>query len=183
MVLGASALAEERVGEGGRGVREASMRAAIFGAAALLSACVSVSVEESAPRLDGALAAVQQARVRACPAERVQVGARSEGFGPTSGVASEDIAITPLASDPTRALRLRRIVVQPGGVIAWHDHTAIQGMALIVAGELVELRNSCLDPILYRAGDVAIEDAATAHSWRNESDAEAVVLVSHFVTR
>ena len=75
------------------------------------------------------------------------------------------------------------VTLQPGGVIPWHDHTAIQGMALLVSGEMVELRNSCLDPITYRAGDVAIEDAATAHSWRNESDAVAVVLVSHVVAR
>lgn len=159
------------------------MRVFILGAATFLSACVSVSVEESAAPADAALAAVQQARVRACPPERVQANARAEGFGPTSGVASEDIAFTPLASDPTRALRLRRIVVAPGGVIAWHDHAAIQGMALIVAGELVELRNTCLDPLSYRAGDVAIEDAQTAHSWRNESDAEAMVLVSQVVAR
>ena len=48
---------------------------------------------------------------------------------------------------------------------------------------MVELRNSCLDPITYRADDVAIEDAQTAHSWRNESGEPAVVLVSHFVAR
>ena len=150
-------------------------------AALSLTACVSVSVEEYAA--DTTLAAVTDARIRSCPAERTQANARSEGFGATSGVASEDIALTPLASDPTRAVRLRRIVVRPGGVIAWHDHAAIQGMALLVAGEMVELRNTCLDPLTYRAGDVAIEDAATAHSWRNESDAEAVVLVSHVVTR
>lgn len=146
-----------------------------------LAACVSVSVEEYAA--DTTLAAITDARIRSCPAERTQANARSEGFGPTSGLAAEDIAFTPLASDPTRAVRLRRIVVQPGGVIAWHDHVAIQGMALLIAGEMVELRNTCLDPLTYRAGDVAIEDAATAHSWRNESDREAVVLVSHVVVR
>lgn len=150
-------------------------------AALPLTACVSVSVEEHAA--DTTLAGIAGARVRSCPAERTQANARSEGFGPTSGVAAEDIAFTPLANDSTRAVRLRRIVVQPGGVIAWHDHASIQGMALLVAGEMVELRNSCLDPITYRAGDVAIEDAATAHSWRNESDREAVVLVSHVVAR
>ena len=71
----------------------------------------------------------------------------------------------------------------PGGVIAWHDHRAVQGMALMVSGEMVELRNTCLDPITYRAGDVAREDAETAHSWRNETSEPAVVLVSHVVVR
>lgn len=146
-----------------------------------LTACVSVSFEEHAA--DTTLAGIAGAHIRSCPAERTQANARGEGSGPTSGIAAEDIAFTPLASDPTRAVRLRRIVVQPGGVIAWHDHVAIQGMALLIAGEMVELRNTCLDPLTYRAGDVAIEDAATAHSWRNESDREAVVLVSHVVAR
>lgn len=148
-------------------------------AALCLSACVSISVDETPPPRDPTLSAIASAHVRSCPAERRQANARSEGFGPSSGVQAEDIAFTPLASDPTRVLRLRRIVVAPGGIIAWHEHAALQGMALLVSGEMVELRNSCLDPILYRAGDVAIEDAATAHSWRNESNTEAVILVSH----
>lgn len=148
---------------------------------ALLAACVSVDVQE-AP-YDSTISALESARVLECPASRTQTGARSEGFGPTSGIDSADIALTPLAHDPARALRLRRLVVQPGGVIAWHDHIALQGMALIVSGEMVELRNTCLDPITYRAGDVAREDAATAHSWRNEGDGPAVILVSHVIAR
>jgi quercetin dioxygenase-like cupin family protein len=158
------------------------MRNLVLGSVLLLGACVSIDANIAAPS-DAFLAAVQSARVRECPADRRQANAQSEGFGVSAGVSSEDIAFTPLASDPTRAVRLRRITVQPGGVIPWHDHAAIQGMALLVSGEMVELRNTCLDPIIYRAGDVAIEDAATAHSWRNESDAVAVVLVSHVVAR
>lgn len=159
------------------------MRKLLLAALALLSACVSVSIEDTPPAVDSALLAIAGAQVRECPPARRQPNARNEGFGATSGVSAEDIALTPLASDATRALRLRRIRVAPGGVIAWHDHAALQGMALLVSGEMVELRNTCLDAILYRAGDVAIEDAETAHSWRNEGDVEAVVLVSHVVAR
>jgi quercetin dioxygenase-like cupin family protein len=159
------------------------MRTLLLATTFLLSACVSVSIEDTPPAADSALLSVAGAQVRECPPARRQANARSDGFGATSGVSAEDIALTPLASDPTRALRLRRIHVAPGGVIAWHDHASVQGMALLVSGEMVELRNTCLDPILYRAGDVAIEDAGTTHSWRNESVAEAVVLVSHVVAR
>jgi quercetin dioxygenase-like cupin family protein len=181
MVLGAPALAEKRMGERRRDVKpegRMQVRLLILALFYWVSACASVSEQPEA-----ALGAVESARVQTCPTERVQANARSEGFGPTSGVAVEDIALTPLASDPTRALRLRRIIVQPGGVIAWHDHVAVQGMAILVSGEMVELRNSCLDPIPYRAGDVAIEDTETAHSWRNEGSERAVVLVSHVVAR
>jgi quercetin dioxygenase-like cupin family protein len=150
-------------------------------AAAALSACVSVHVEERGG--DATLAGVQSASVRACPLHRTQANAQTQGFGETSGVTIEDVALTPVAGEPARALRLRRIVAAPGGVIAWHDHTQVQGMALLVSGEMVELRNTCLDRLVYRAGDIAIEDVNTAHSWRNESDEEAIVLVSHVVAR
>jgi quercetin dioxygenase-like cupin family protein len=150
-------------------------------AAALVSACVSINANVS--ETDTALSAVRNARLRECPADRTQPNARSGADAQSSGVTSVDIAFTPLASDPNRAVRLRRIIVAPGGVIAWHDHAAIQGMALIVSGEMIEFRNTCLDPIRYVAGDVAREDAGTAHGWRNESDEEAVILVAHVVTR
>lgn len=146
--------------------------------AALLAACASLDVQEN-----DTVAAIEHARLRQCPSDRTQPNARTEGFGPTGGVTSVDIALTPLASDAARAVRLRRITVEPGGVIAWHDHASVQGMALIVSGEMVELRNTCLDPITYRPGDVAREDIETAHSWRNEAAAPAVILVSHVVAR
>ena len=183
MVLGPPALAEGSVGQGGSDVMRAFN--AITAVAVLFTGagCVSISVDDNSDSPDRALAAIQNAHVRECPASRTQADAQTEGFGPTSGVVSADIAFTPLASDPTRSVRLRRITVAPGGVIAWHDHTGIQGMALLVSGEMVELRNTCLDPITYRAGDVAIEDAATAHSWRNETRRDAVIMVAHVVPR
>lgn len=147
-----------------------------------LTGCVSVRVEEHV-REDATLAAFEDAQVRACPAARTQANARSEGFGPTSNTEAQDIAFAPIAHDPGHALRLRRIVVAPGGVIAWHDHTVLQGMALLVSGEMVEARNTCLDLITYHAGEVAIEDAGTAHGWRNDGQAPAVILVAHVVAR
>jgi len=158
------------------------MRWTWFAPAALLAACVSIDVEDNTAHNNTATA-LEAANVRECLAGRTQANARSEGFGPSSGVESADVTLTPLAHDETRALRLRRLTVAPRGVIAWHDHTAVQGYAVIVSGEMVELRNTCLDPITYRAGDVAREDVNTAHSWRNEGDTPAVILVSHVVTR
>jgi quercetin dioxygenase-like cupin family protein len=56
-------------------------------------------------------------------------------------------------------------------------------MAVMLSGEMTEFRNSCIDPIVYRAGDVAREDAETAHGWRNTGNGPAVILVSHVVPR
>lgn len=155
------------------------MRRLVALALTALAACAT----PASPARDTNFAAIEGANVRACPPDRVQAGAQTQGFGATAGVEVEDIALVPSASDPTRAVRLRRIIVAPGGIIAWHDHAQIQGMALIVSGEMTELRNTCLDPLIYRAGDVAIEDAATAHSWRNTGAVNAIVLVSHIVAR
>ena len=160
-------------------------------AATVLAGCATVDrVEQSLglddgrpPPPDTGLEAVMAAAPRACPNGRTLEGANHEAFGPQHGVTGTDIAFTPLASDPTRAVRLRRLVVEPGGVIAWHSHDRVQGMALVVSGEATEIRNTCMDPIVYRAGDVALEDAGTAHGWRNDGDVPAVILVSHVVTR
>ncbi len=149
------------------------MRTIILASVLALGACASTQPP----------AAFDTARVHGCPKDRVQTGARSEGFGPTSGLSASDVTLVPLAHDATRVIRLRRLVVQPGGVIAWHDHKAIQGFAVVQSGEMVELRGDCLDPIPYRAGDVAREDADTVHGWRNEGRVEAVILVSHVVAR
>lgn len=158
------------------------MRGLLLGLIApALASCVHVNAQVSG--VDHTLAAFNTARVRECPAHRVQAGAHTQGEPQNVGVEGETIALVPLASDPTRAVRLRRLTIAPGGAIGWHDHTAVQGMALMVSGQMVETRNTCLDRMTYRAGDVAIEDAQTAHSWRNESDEPAVVLTAHVVAR
>lgn len=160
-------------------------------ATALLAGCAtmgrmgeSVGLDDGRPPPpDSALEAIMSAAPRACPVGRTFEGAHTEAFGPQHGVTSQDIALTPVASDATRAVRMRRLVIEPGGVIAWHTHEVAQGMAMVVSGVMTEIRNTCMDPIIYRAGDVAIEDAGTAHGWRNDGDAAAVVLVAHFVPR
>lgn len=153
--------------------------------AVAVSGCASINPLGGGPREpDATLRAILEAAPKACPAGRTLTNARIGSDNESRGTESQDIALTPLASDPSRALRLRRITVAPGGVIAWHTHDVNQGMALLVSGELTEFRNTCMDPIRYRAGDVASEDAQTAHGWRNESDdTPAVILVAHVVPR
>ena len=124
--------------------------------AALLAGCVSIDVQEAAVDFDREAATFDDARVRACPAHRRQDNARSSGPSENVGVAITMLAETPLARDPER---------------------------VVVRGEMTEFRNSCLDLITYRAGDIAIEDAGTQHGWRNDSDQTAVVLVVHEAPR
>lgn len=146
---------------------------------ASLASCVSTEVNEAA-HADPTLAAFQSARVRECPSP-----AATPNVTPTetAGVTSVDIAFTPIASDATRVVRLRRLTVAPRGSIGWHQHIAVQGLALIVSGEIVEHRASCAVPVPYRAGDVAIEDAATEHAWVNTTDEPVIVLTAHVIQR
>ena len=158
-------------------------------AASLLTGCATMDrvgqtvglSDGRPPPPDTGLEAIMSATPRACPNGRTLEGANHEAFGPQHGVTASDIALTPVANDAAHAVRMRRLVIEPGGVIAWHAHDRIQGMAVIVSGQATEIRNTCMDPIVYLAGDVAIEDANTAHGWRNDGDAPTVVLVAHYV--
>lgn len=146
---------------------------------AALTACVSIEVNETG-RGDATLAAFQAARVRECPSPTPTPNVTPTD---TVGVTGVDIAFTPIASDATRVVRLRRLTVAPRGSIGWHQHIAVQGMALVVSGEIVEHRASCAVPVTYRAGDVAIEDATTEHAWVNTTDEPVVVLTAHVIPR
>lgn len=157
------------------------MRFIVLVCAAALAGCVSI---EANTRIENdALRAINTARVRECPPERTQAGARSGMEGAAGGVTAVDLAFTPLASDPTRQMRLRRITIAPGGTIAWHEHGATQGIGMVVSGEMTEYRNNCLDAIVHRAGDIVREDPQTAHGWRNLSGDPAVILVTHVLAR
>lgn len=156
----------------------------LAGCATVDRAAQSVGLSDGRPPPpDTALEAIMSATPRTCPNGRTLEGANHEAFGPQHGVTAADIAVTPTASDPNRIVRMRRLVIEPGGVIAWHTHETTQGMALIVSGQATEIRNTCMDPIVYLAGDVAIEDAHTAHGWRNDGHVPAVVLVAHYTAR
>lgn len=152
--------------------------------AAALGACASVDIlPDRQPEPDATLRAIMAAQPRECPPGRTLENARIGSDNESRGVVGENIMLTPLSSDPSRALRLRRLTVAPGGVIAWHTHDQVQGSALVVSGEMTEIRNTCMDPIRYRAGDVSIEDAQTAHGWRNDGTVEAVIITAHVVAR
>lgn len=160
-------------------------------AASLLAGCATVDraaqtvglSDGRPPAPDTAMEAIMSATPRTCANGRTLANANHEAFGPQHGVTAADIATVPVAGDPNRIVRLRRLVIEPGGVIAWHSHETTQGMAMIVSGQATEIRNTCMDPIVYLAGDVALEDAGTSHGWRNDGDEPAIVLVAHYVLR
>lgn len=62
-------------------------------------------------------------------------------------------------------LRLRRLAVQPGGIVPWHSHAVRPATFYIVSDLIVEYKSNCAVPILHKAGEVAVETHVTSH-WK-----------------
>jgi quercetin dioxygenase-like cupin family protein len=75
-----------------------------------------------------------------------------------------------------RDFRLRRLVVQPGGVVPFHSHEGRPALIITVSGEITEHRTTCAVPIVHRAGEVARETKEIGHYWVNHGKVPAVLL-------
>jgi quercetin dioxygenase-like cupin family protein len=75
-----------------------------------------------------------------------------------------------------RDLRLRKLVVQPGGVVPYHSHAGRPALILTVSGEITEYRSSCSVPITHRAGELSREADSIGHYWINNGNEPAVLL-------
>ena len=110
----------------------------------------------------------------------------AEGPTETKGIESAVVKGTiPLVQDfpalAGRMMRAREISLLPGGVVAVHQHESRPGIAYVLEGVLVEHRNDSPDPIVRRAGDVALEKAGVIHWWENKTTEKARVLVVDIV--
>ena len=75
------------------------------------------------------------------------------------------------------ALRLRKLVIKPGGIVPWHSHGDRPALIYIVEGEVLEYASNCAVPIVHKTGDTAPETSGTAHWWKN-TGTKTVVLIS-----
>lgn len=83
---------------------------------------------------------------------------------------TNDLAMDPIALKG-RLFRTRELVVQPGGIVPWHDHGNRPAMIYVVSGEIYEYASTCAVPILHKTGSVAAEKAPTQHWWQNTGKA------------
>ncbi len=115
-----------------------------------------------------------------CPAGQSAVDARQAGAKAHSKVTDKVIGSIDLAHEApalkSHKFRLRRLVVQPGGEVAWHSHADRPAIIYIVSGTILEYSSTCRVPIVHRAGDVATETHVTSHWWKNRSSKPAVLL-------
>jgi quercetin dioxygenase-like cupin family protein len=79
-------------------------------------------------------------------------------------------------------MRARVVTLDPGGVIAVHQHDSRPAVAYLLEGEVTEMRGRD-EAITYGAGQVAFEQSGLVHWWENRSDAPATVLVVDIVPK
>ena len=110
-----------------------------------------------------------------CPAGKGGVDVRPPASNPASGVTDTVVGSIDVSKEPAhidgRLLRLRKLVIQPGGVVPWHSHHDRPAIIVITKGSVVEYASNCSVPIVHAEGDVSTETSGTSHWWRNESDA------------
>ena len=119
-------------------------------------------------------------RAGECPADRISVNSNRPGETRGRGVTDSILATVQLSEEPAgiqgRQLPLRRLVVEPGGIVPWHSHGNRPAIIYIVEGQVTEYAATCAIPILHRAGETAVERNPTTHWWRNTGDRPVVLL-------
>lgn len=75
-----------------------------------------------------------------------------------------------------RKMRLRKLVVQPGGIVPWHSHEKRPANIYIISGSITEYRSTCAVPIEHGEGDVTSEFGPLAHWWKNNTDKPTILL-------
>lgn len=117
--------------------------------------------------------------VNGCPADKVGVDLVTSGPDKPVGVTDTVLTSIDLGKEMVAAqdhqFRMRRLTVQPGGIVPWHDHADRPALIYIVQGEITEYASDCAVPILHKAGDVA-RDADLKHWWKNNSKKTAVLI-------
>jgi quercetin dioxygenase-like cupin family protein len=126
-------------------------------------------------------AATTFAQAGECPAGKMKDNAVTTGEMMPKKVTDTVLASIDLAPKGDafkgEALRLRKLVIQPGGVVPWHDHKARPANIYVVSGTVTEYRSTCEVPIVHKAGDTVAEfGEKLAHWWKNTGSKPAVLI-------
>jgi quercetin dioxygenase-like cupin family protein len=130
------------------------------------------------------IAAASSAHAGECPADKVGVDVTKPGAMKPEGVT--DTVLSALDLDKLdsayggRQLRLRRLVIQPGGIVPWHNHADRPANIYVISGEVTEYRSTCAIPIVHKAGEVAPEFGNLSHWWKNTGKEPATLISADF---
>jgi quercetin dioxygenase-like cupin family protein len=117
-----------------------------------------------------------------CPADKVVADGQGQKMNPAKakGVTDQVLTRVNLKDEPVmlkeHALRLRRLVIQPGGIVPWHSHTDRPAIIYIISGTVTEYRSTCAAPIVHHAGESTGEIKGTSHWWKNTGRRTVVLL-------
>lgn len=126
-----------------------------------------------------ALVPASPAAAGSCPADKSATNALSDAQTAPAGVTDDVIGSVDLQKELAldgRDLRLRRLVVQPGGVVPLHSHAGRPALITVVSGAITEYRSTCSVGIEHAAGEVSTESDGISHWWRNNTGQPAVLL-------
>jgi quercetin dioxygenase-like cupin family protein len=115
-----------------------------------------------------------------CPADKVSPGVRTTGEKKPKDVTDTVLGQAELAQEKVnladRRLRLRKLVLQPGGVVPWHSHEDRPAIIYVVSGTIHEFASNCAVPIEHKAGEVSVERNGVQHWWKNTGKSPVVLL-------
>ncbi|MDR6950661.1 quercetin dioxygenase-like cupin family protein [Ancylobacter sp. 3268] len=115
-----------------------------------------------------------------CPAGKQIADATKPVAYAAKGVTDNVLASIDLAKEPAaiqdRTLRLRKLVIQPNGIVPWHSHGDRPAIIYIVQGEVTEYASNCATPIVHKSGESTAETQATSHWWKNTGRGTAILL-------
>ena len=105
-----------------------------------------------ATALSGCLAA-GAAQAASCPADKMVPDGMGQKMStaPAQGVTDTVISSSDFAQQSVgindRLFRLRRLIVQPGGVVPWHSHADRPAIIYVISGQVTEYASTCAVPI------------------------------------
>jgi quercetin dioxygenase-like cupin family protein len=115
-----------------------------------------------------------------CPADQKKPDARGPVDFKPVGVTDTVIASIDVSKAPfdikDRNFRMRKLTIEPMGIVPWHSHADRPAIIYIVEGEIVEYASNCAVPIVHKAGDVVAETPEVSHWWKNLGDKTVVLL-------
>ena len=96
-----------------------------------------------------------------CPADQKKPNAREAVDFKPVGVTDTVIASIDVAKAPfninERLFRMRKLTIEPNGIVPWHSHADRPAIIYIIEGEINEYASNCAVPIVHKASDVVAE--------------------------
>src|ERR1043165_474754 len=116
-----------------------------------------------------------------CPAGKSMANATKPVDHAAQGVTDTTLGAIDLGKEQAkisgRELRLRKMVIQAGGVVPWHSHDDRPAVIYVAEGEIVEYASNCAVPIVHKAGETRKETNGTSHWWKNHPNAQVVLFI------